>query len=76
MYRSGSLENGEESETHADEADAGAEPEDMGGGGLAEDEQAGCEEGANHHGGNAGFGDGPVVVGVGIVAGDELVEKR
>jgi len=59
----GCLENGEEAKTHADKTDAGCDPEYGAGGRPPEDEEAGCEEnGPNHHGWEAGFGDGAVVV--------------
>lgn len=67
------LEDGEEAEAHAGEADAGRKPEDVRGRCPAEYEEAGSEEdGAEHHGGEAGFGDGFVVVALEL-AGVEFV---
>ena len=57
------MENGEESETHEEEAEEGKEEVEMWLGGPAEDEEAGGEEqGAEHHGGKTGFGNGFVGV--------------
>lgn len=57
------MEDGEEAEAHTDESDHGCDPGDGFGGCPAEDEEAaGEEDGAEHHGWEAGFGDGFVVV--------------
>ena len=57
------MENGEESKAHAIEAKDGGEPEYVDRRGPAEDEETGGEkDGAEHHWGKAGFGDGFVVV--------------
>jgi len=57
------LENSEESKSHEYETDEGSDEEDVFWGGPAEDEEPGGEEdGAEHHGGETGFGDGFVVI--------------
>lgn len=57
------LEDREEAESHADESYTGSQPENMVGGGPAENEESGGkEDGADHHGWKASFRDGFVVV--------------
>lgn len=57
------MENSEEAKSHADESDAGRDPEYVAVGCPAEDEETGYEEKrADHHWGKARFGNGAVVV--------------
>lgn len=70
------LEDGEEAEAHEHGADEGPDPVDLRVPRPAEDEEAGGEQDrADHHGGQAGFGDGEVVVGAEALDVEFLVEE-